>query len=114
MTAVENTHRRRRKILLAIEAAIPADRRDISGYALRYPDGVPDIDQHIDHLIEMIREIPRRNESPAARIRAGICDHCPHQFPERYCPLHQTGGCIPFRHAEQIAEAISAALGDPG
>jgi len=100
-------------ILLAIEKAIPgAERRNWPDGAPRYPDSVPDINKHLDDLVHFIHGADYRNESPAARIRRGICDQCPHQFPERYCPLRQIGGCIPFRFAERIAEAVSGALGD--
>ena len=72
------------------------------------------INQHIDDLVEFIREVDLRSQSPAARIRRGICNRCLHQFPDRYCPLRQTGGCVPFLFAEQIADAVSGALGDHG
>jgi hypothetical protein len=109
----EISNHQRRTILLAIEAAIPANRRrDKPDCAPRYPDSVPDIRQHIDALIQFIQIAEHPTRSPAERIRAGICSQCPHQFPERYCPLRQSGGCIPFRFAEPIAEAISNALAD--
>lgn len=113
MNSFEISYRQRRVILLAIEKAIPAaERQNKSRAALRYPDGVPEINQHVDDLVQFIGAVAHGNESPAARIRRCICDRCPHQFPARYCPLHQSGGCVPFRFAEQIAEAISAALGE--
>jgi hypothetical protein len=111
MASIEISCRLRRVILLAIEKAIPiAERPNKPRIAPRYPDSVPEIDQHIDDLVEFIRATGNGHESPAAQIRAGICDRCPHQFPNRYCPLHQSGGCVPFRFAEQIAEAVTGAL----
>jgi hypothetical protein len=115
MTTVQSSSHRRRTILLAIELAIPVvERRQRPGHAPPYPDSVPDIDQHLDDLVQFIRDDNYRNESPAARIRSGICDACPHQFPERYCPLRHSGGCIPFRFAEQIGRAVSGVLGESG
>lgn len=100
-------------ILLAIEKAIPAAERQNSPLgAPRYPDSVPEIDRHIDDLIQLVRVVSHRSESPAARIRGGICDQCPHQFPEHYCPLRQTGGCVPYRLSEQIAEIVLSAIRD--
>ena len=113
MASIEISCRQRRVILLAIEKAIPvAERPNKPRIAPRYPDSVAEIDRHVGDLVEFIRATGNGCESPAARIRAGICDRCPHQFPDRYCPLHQSGGCIPFRFAEQIAKAVSSALGD--
>lgn len=111
MSTLGINNNQRRMILLAIEQAIPTTERQCRPRgALRYPDSVPEIDQHIDDLIRLVRAIGCGRESPAARIRAGICDRCPHQFPEHYCPLRQTGGCVPYRFSEQIAEAVLRAL----
>jgi hypothetical protein len=113
MSTLEATNHQRRMILLAIEKAIPATARQNGPCgAPRYPDGVPEIGRHVDDLVRLIREVGHPGQSPAARIRGGICDQCPHQFPERYCPLRQSGGCVPYRFAEQIAEAVSSALRD--
>jgi hypothetical protein len=113
MASIEISCRQRRVILLAIEKAIPiAERPNKPRIPPRYPDSVPEIDDHIDDLVRFVRANGDGCESPAARIRAGICDRCPHQFPNRYCPLRQSGGCIPFNFAEQIAEAVSSALGN--
>jgi hypothetical protein len=115
MTAVQSSSHRRRTIILAIELAIPAmERRQRPGHAPRYPDSIPDIDQHIDDLVRFIRGVNYRNESTEARIRNGICDACPHQFPKRYCPLRHRGGCIPLRFAEEIGRAVSGVLGESG
>ncbi len=97
----------RRAILLAIEKVLAVPQRPAhSPLPARYPDSVPEIDQHIDDLIEFIRGGGFRTESPAARIKNGICGRCPYQFPECYCPFRQLGGCVPYRCAEQIAQAV--------
>jgi hypothetical protein len=112
MTLVNTVHQRR-AILLAIEKVLPVPQGPTNcPLPARYPDSVPEIDQHIDDLIELIRTDDLRNESSAVRIRNGICSRCPHQFPERYCAFRQFGGCVPYRYAEQIARAVIAVLGD--
>lgn len=55
MASIEISCRLRRVILLAIEKAIPiAERPNKPRIAPRYPDSVPEIDQHIDDLVEFI------------------------------------------------------------
>jgi hypothetical protein len=111
MNATEITPRHRRAILLAIEKVIPKTvQQNKPLMDPRYPDSVPDIDQHIDDLIQLVRTAAREQSSSAEQIRVGICDRCPHQFPSRYCPLHEGDRCIPRRFAEQIAGAVSSAL----
>lgn len=111
MTLVEISNRQRRTILLAIEKAIPAvERQNWPRSAPRYPDSIPEIEEHIDYLVQLVRLVGHPNESPAARIRDGICDRCPHQFPQRYCPLRHIGRCVPYRCAEQISQAVLSAL----
>lgn len=73
-----------------------------------YPDAVPDLDAHIDELVRIIRE----NEpvQRAARIVKHSCPVCPHQYPARYCPLRPHGGCVLFRCAGPIADAVAGVL----
>ena len=74
----------------------------------RYPDAIPDIDSHIDHLVRVVRE--SEPGTRAAEIVKHSCPACPHQYPSRYCPLRPRGGCVLYRCAEPIAQAVATAL----
>ena len=111
MSSLISAHQRK-AILLAIEKNLPIPQGPTNRPLIaRYPDSVPEIDQHIDDLIEFIRIARARSESPATLIRGSICGRCPHQFPERYCPFRQVSGCVPYRYAEQMVQAVFNVLG---
>jgi hypothetical protein len=103
------TPEQRREILAAIVRAVRATIRHPTPLECpRYPDAVPELDRHIDRLADIVW----RNEptSRAALILKQSCDACPHQYPGRYCPLRPRGGCVLYRCADAIAEAVAANL----
>lgn len=75
-----------------------------------YPDAIPEIEDHIERLVRAVRE--SEPEARAAAIVKHSCPACPHQFPSRYCPLRPHGGCVLYRCADPIAEAIASVLDD--
>lgn len=103
------TPAQRRRIFGAIKSAV----RQTFQYPMppnlpEYPDSIPDIDDHIDRLVQVVRGC--EPEARASEIVKLFCPACPHQFPSRYCPLQARGGCVLYRCAEPIAQTIAATL----
>lgn len=103
------TSAQRRRVLGAVARVV----RRTFGYAAppalpRYPDAIPDIDAHIEQLVRVVRA--NAPNARAAQIVKHSCLACPHQFPSRYCPLRPRGGCMLYRCAESIAQAVAIAL----
>jgi len=98
--------------------ALEVIRKEISHAALarpdvqmpRYPQSVPDLEAHLDELLVLARRWNASSEAQDPSAVVGrICQECPHQFPTRYCPLHNSG-CIASQTASQIVVAIAARL----
>lgn len=103
------TPAQRRQILGAIGGVVRRTFRYPAPLNLpQYPDAIPDIDGHIDRLVQAIRE-----SSPGSRAVEVVkrsCPACPHQYPSRYCPLRPRGGCVLYRCADAISDAVAAVL----
>ena len=113
MTSSRLTPAQRRRVVGAIASAVRRTFRYPTPPQLPlYPDAIPDIDAHIDVLVQVVRE--SNPESRAAEIVKRSCPACPHQYPSRFCPLRPRGGCVLYRCAEPIAQAVAAALDDLG
>jgi hypothetical protein len=103
------TPARRQQVLGAVARAVRAALGHPTPLHLPpYPDSVLEIDRHIDQLVRIVRQ--SESSSRAARIMKHSCSACPHQFPSRHCPLRPRGGCVLYRCAGPIAQAIAAAL----
>ena len=105
------TPTQRRQILGAITGAVRRTFRYPMPPTLpRYPDAIADIDGHIDWLVQAVRD--SKPGSRAAAVVKHSCPACPHQYPSRYCPLRPRGGCVLYRCADAISEAVAAVLDD--
>jgi hypothetical protein len=103
------TAEQRREILAAIARAVRATMGHPTPLEYpRYPDAIPEIDRHIDWVADIVQ----RNgpTSRAVVMLRQSCAACPHQYPGKYCPLRPRGGCVLYRCADAIAEAVAANL----
>lgn len=111
MTSSSLTPAQRRRVLGAIASVVRRTFQYPAPPQLpRYPDAIPDIDAHIDVLVQVVRE--SNPETRAAQIVKRSCPACPHQYPSRYCPLRPRGGCVLYRCAAPIAQAVADTLDD--
>lgn len=104
------TSAQRRRVLVAIAGAVRTFRYPMPPTLPRYPDAIPDLDNHVDHLVRIVRE--SKPEAREMEIVKRSCPACPHQYPSRYCPLRARGGCVLYRCADSIAQAVAVALDD--
>jgi len=112
MTAPRLTDAQRRRVLVKLVEAIDLGiARHTDPRLPRYPSGVPDLDRHLDKLVANISQtIGLSPDARASQLVQHICGDCPHQFPQRYCPLGGIGGCVPRRFAPQIVRHITELL----
>ena len=107
----ELTPAQRRRVLAAIAGAVRRTfRYPVPPTLPGYPDAIPDPDGHVGHLVRIVRG--SKPEARATEIVKRSCPACPHQYPSRYCPLRARGGCVLYRCADSIAQAVAVALDD--
>jgi len=75
-----------------------------------YPDSVADIDAHLELLARLVASAESGVGFTRRDVSERLCPACPHQFPNRYCPLRRLGGCTLYRFAPEISEAVVAAM----
>jgi hypothetical protein len=106
------TPEQRQVVLAAVWNALRA--RDSTLFErgrLKQPGGIVALDENLDVLIDMAREMTAdRIEPYLARIIDDICGHCEQQEPSGYCPLRHEDKCALFGQARLILETIDSVL----
>ena len=111
-TPSHNLNEAERRLLLAeVNEALRNDGADVLLRAKAQPDGLAQLDHHVDELIAIVRRSTATKVEPyLAQIMDDICTRCPKQEPSAFCALRHEGTCIFFKHAGTIVAAVRRAL----
>lgn len=100
----------RRRVLQAVHTAIEG----CSSGPIR-PADLELLDGVIEPLIRLVRRTSSRRIGPyVIEVLDEVCGNCLHEDMSQSCPHRRPGGCLLYRHADFIIEAVALALYQAG